>query len=127
MAKLNDLQYAAIEILSQPKRGGMTYKEVAEAVGVAEQTLHRWRKDDNFDKALREQVMRNTSERFPEVMQSIPDHIIEDGNAAMFRTLLQAYGMLTEKHEVETKSNDENNVEDMRKELDALLGGNEDE
>lgn len=100
MAKLNDKQYAAIAILSQPKRGGLTYEQVADTVGVHRDTLLQWRKSDAFNDELKRQIMRDTIDRLPEVMASVPDHIINDGNAAMFRTLLQAQGLLTEKVEV---------------------------
>lgn len=100
--RLSDKQYAAIAILSQPKRGGLTYEQIAEQVGVERSTLHRWRQDDAFNDELKRTIMRSTIDRLPEVMASVPDHIINDGNAAMFRTLLQAQGLLTEKVEVET-------------------------
>jgi len=100
--RLSDKQYAAIAILSQPKRAGLTYEQIAEQVGVERSTLHRWRQDDAFNDELKRTIMRSTIDRLPEVMASVPDHIINDGNAAMFRTLLQAQGLLTEKVEVET-------------------------
>lgn len=102
--KLSDKQYAAIAILSQPKRAGLTYKQVAEQVGVSYEMLRRWRNDDRFNDELKRTIMRETIDRLPEVMASVPDHIINDGNAAMFRTLLQAQGLLTEKVEVKTES-----------------------
>lgn len=103
MAKLSELQIAAIEYLAQPKRGGLTYAEIAKEVGVNERTLLRWRDDDTFHAALNRKIVRNMSDRLPEVMASIPDHIINDGNAALYRTTLQALGLLTEKVEVNTK------------------------
>lgn len=106
MAKrLHDKQYAAIELLALPKRGGLTYEQVAEEVGCDRSTLRNWRNDDDFNEELKRKIMRNTLDRMPEVLDSIPDHIINDGNAAMFRTLLQAHSMLTEKHEVSTTDN----------------------
>lgn len=100
--RLSDKQYAAIAILAQPKRGGLTLEQVAKEVGVSRQSLNNWRNDDRFNDELKRTIMRSTIDRLPEVMQSVPDHIINDGNAAMFRTLLQAQGLLTEKVEVET-------------------------
>lgn len=100
--KLSDKQYAAIALLAQPKRGGLTLEQVAKEVGVSRQSLNNWRNDDRFNDELKRTIMRSTIDRLPEVMQSVPDHIINDGNAAMFRTLLQAQGLLTEKVEVET-------------------------
>ncbi|WP_336638399.1 phBC6A51 family helix-turn-helix protein [Lysinibacillus fusiformis] len=100
MAKLNDKQYAAIAILSQPKRGGLTYEQVADTIGVNRNTLYEWRQQDDFNDALMRKIMRDTIERLPEVQASIPDHIINDGNAALYRTMLQSLGLLTEKVEV---------------------------
>lgn len=100
--RLSDKQYAAIALLAQPKRGGLTLEQVANEVGVSRQSLNNWRNDDGFNDELKRTIMRSTIDRLPEVMQSVPDHIINDGNAAMFRTLLQAQGLLTEKVEVET-------------------------
>lgn len=114
MAKLTEAQYRAIVLLSQPKKGGLTYAEIAEEVGVDERTLRRWRNKDEFNEELKKAIMRDTLDRLPEVMASVPDHIINDGNAAMFRTLLQAHGMLTEKHEVETKESNGTDIESIR-------------
>lgn len=100
MKRMTEKQIAAITILAQPKRGGLTYEQVAEQVGVTRQTLHEWRKDANFNEELKKEIVRNTLDDLPAIMASIPQHIINDGNAALFRTLLQAHGLLTEKVEV---------------------------
>lgn len=101
--KLSELQIAAIELLAKPKRNGLTYKQVAEEVGVDESTLHRWRNEDYFNDAVNRKVVRSMSDRFPEVADSIADHVIKDGNAAMLRTMMQAMGLLTEKVEIDSK------------------------
>lgn len=121
MARLNDKQYAAIAILSQPKRGGLTYEQVAEQVGVSRRQLQEWRKDDVFNDELKRQIMRDTIDRLPDVMASIPDHIINDGNAAMFRTLLQAQGLLTEKVEVNTKEHS-SDIDAIKADIERLRG-----
>ncbi|SET41997.1 Helix-turn-helix of insertion element transposase [Oceanobacillus limi] len=122
MAKrLSEKQIAAITILAQPKMNGMTNDQIAEEVGVDRSTLYRWKNDDTFNEELKRTIMRNTLDRLPEVMASIPDHIINDGNAAMFRTLLQAHGVLTEKHEINTKSSgDSTDIDAMKAELEAF-------
>lgn len=122
MAKLNDKQYAAIAILSQPKRGGMTYKQIAEEVGVAEKTIHEWRKREDFNEELKREVMRATIDRLPEIVGSMADAVVEDRNAAMARTILQALGMLTEKVEVETKDKSES-VDEIKAEIERLRNG----
>ena len=106
MARLSEKQIAAIEYLSLPNKGGLSDIEIAERVGVSERTLYRWKGEDAFYTALKQEIVRNTTDSLPDIMASIPGHIIKDGNAALFRTLLQAHGLLTEKVEVESKSGD---------------------
>ncbi|WP_077297476.1 phBC6A51 family helix-turn-helix protein [Virgibacillus pantothenticus] len=115
--KLSEKQYAAIAILSLPKKGGMTYEQIADEIGVSSETLRRWRNEDTFNDELKRNIMRSTIERLPDIMASVPDHIIEQGNAAMFRTLLQAHGLLTEKHEVTSGNNDAKDIDVMKAEL----------
>jgi len=118
--KLNEKQIAAITLLSLPKRGGLTYEEIAEKVGIARSTLQEWRKDDAFNDELKRQIVRNTLDDLPEIMSSIPKHIINDGNAALFRTLLQAHGMLTDKVEVDTKSTGGSDIDSMKAEIERM-------
>jgi transcriptional regulator with XRE-family HTH domain len=118
--RLSEKQYAAVALLSQPKRAGLTYEEVAEKVGIARSTLQEWRKDEAFNDEIKRQVMRNTLDTLPEVMASISEHIINDGNAAMFRTLLQAHGMLTDKVEVENKNAGSTDVDAMKAEIERM-------
>ncbi|MCC2250379.1 helix-turn-helix domain-containing protein [Virgibacillus sp. AGTR] len=115
--KLTDKQIAAIAIISQPKRAGMTYEQIADEVGVTPRTLYTWRNEERFNKALKNKIMNDTIDRLPEVMASVPDHIIDQGNAAMLRTLLQAHGLLTEKHEVTSANNDSRDIDEMKAEL----------
>ncbi|KRG13349.1 hypothetical protein ACA30_15745 [Virgibacillus soli] len=117
--RLNEKQLAVITILAQPKRGGFTYGEVAEQVGVARSTLYEWKKQDGFNKALKAEIVRNTLDRLPEVLESVPDHIIKDGNAAMLRTYLQMHDLLSDKLEIDNKSSAEstNDMEKMKAEI----------
>lgn len=117
--RLNEKQIAAIALLSRPKRGGLTYKQIAEEVGVAEKTLHEWRKLDHFNEEIKKQVLRNSVDRLPEIFDSVPDHITKEGNAAMFRTFLQSLGMLTEKVEVENKTVD-SDVDSIKAEIERM-------
>ncbi len=117
--KLSEKQIAAITILAQPKRGGMTYDQIAEEVGVSRQTLYEWRQNA-FNDELKRQIMRNTLDRLPEVMDSIPDHIINDGNAAMFRTLLQAHSMLTDNVVVENKNGSDTDIDEMKAQIERM-------
>lgn len=97
-------QQIALELLTLPKKGGMTYAQIAEKCEVDERTLYNWRQDDAFNNELNRRIVRSLSERLPEMIASVPDHVIADGNAALFRTALQALGLLTEKVEVDNKN-----------------------
>lgn len=120
--KLNERQLAAIAILSLPDRGGLTYKQVAERVGVSEQTIHNWRKMDEFNDEIKKQVLRNAVADLPNIYASVPKHIIEEGNAAMFRTFLQSLGMLTEKVEVNNTADKGADVDAIKAEIERLRG-----
>lgn len=122
MVKLNEKQIAAVAILSQPKRGGLTYDEVAKEVGIARSTLFEWKKNDVFQKALKDEIVRNTTDRLPEVFTSIIDNIVETGNAAAFRTLVQMHGLLTEQHDITTKDGTVD-MDAMKAEILRLKGG----
>ncbi|URO01795.1 terminase small subunit [Bacillus phage 268TH002] len=117
--KLSEKQIAAIEFLSQPNRGGMTYDQIAEEVGVTRQTLHNWRNNDDFYEELKRRIKKQSAERMPDIIASIPDHIINDGNAAMLRTYMQWHDMLTERTEVDVK-NDGTNIADIKAEIQRL-------
>ncbi|KUP31078.1 hypothetical protein AU387_15560 [Bacillus halotolerans] len=117
--KLSEKQIAAIEFLSQPNRGGLTYDQIADAVGVTRQTLHNWRNNDDFYEELKRRIKKQSAERMPDIIASIPDHIINDGNAAMLRTYMQWHDMLTERTEVDVK-NDGNNIADIKAEIERL-------
>ncbi|MCY8472434.1 phBC6A51 family helix-turn-helix protein [Bacillus halotolerans] len=117
--KLSEKQIAAIEFLAQPNRGGMTYDQIADEVGVTRQTLHNWRNNDDFYEELKRRIKKQSAERMPDIIASIPDHIINDGNAAMLRTYMQWHDMLTERTEVDVK-NDGTNIADIKAEIERL-------
>lgn len=120
MARLSEEQIAAIEYLAIPKRGGLTYAQIAEKVGVSERTLYQWRQDDVFYNELNRRIVRSLSDRLPEMMASIPDHVINDGNAALFRTAMQSLGLLTDKVEIDTKSST-TDMDAMQAEIDRYM------
>ena len=117
--KLNELQLQAIALLAQPQRGGMTYEEIAKKVGVSRQTLYEWRNMDEFNEELKKQVLRNSVEYLPDMYAAVPRHVIEEGNAALFRTFLQSLGMLTEKVEVNTPD-EKVDIDSIKAEIERL-------
>lgn len=126
--RLNEKQIAAIEYLSMPKRGGMTYEQIAEQVGVTERQLYNWRQDDAFMDAVVKRTIKRAAEHLPDIMDSVPRHIIEDGNAAMLRTYMQSIGALTDKIEIDSKGNAGDDVDKIREEIEKFRkqNGNDD-
>ena len=121
MAKtLTPDQYVAIEWLSIPNKGGKTYEEIADICGVHFNTLGNWRKDKSFDAELKRAIVRNNSTRLPEVVASMADWAIRDGNAAAAKLIMQINGMLTDKIEVETKNSEGTDVEALTARIEAL-------
>lgn len=118
--RLNEKQMAAIAILAQPKRK-LTYEQIAKEVGVAKSTLFEWKKQEAFENALNREIVRVTKDRLPDMFDSMIDNVISSGNAAGFRTIIQAHGMLTDKIEIDAKS-DGKTTDDIRAEIERLRG-----
>lgn len=103
LKRLNAEHLLAIQWLSQPRKGGKTDEQIAEICGVSRQSIHNWRKDAMFEAELKKQIVRNSQDRLPELVESLAEIAIRDGNAAMAKLALQINGMLTDKVEIETK------------------------
>lgn len=121
MAKiLNADQYVAIEWLSLPNKGGKSFEDIAQICGVHVNTIGNWRKDTAFDRELKRAIVRNNSDRLPELVASLTDIAIRDGNAAMAKLALQVNDMLTDRVEVETKEGAVTDVDALRQRIAAL-------
>jgi hypothetical protein len=101
LKSLNAEHLRAVYLLALPKEQRPTIAEIAKECGVSEVSIYNWKKDDLFVKALKKEIVRNSLKDLPDIFASVPKHIIEGGNAAMFKTLLQAHDMLTDRVEVE--------------------------
>lgn len=121
--RLNTEHYIAIKWLAMPQRGGKTMDDIAKEAGCARSTLYEWKKDPLFERELKREIIRQTHDRLPELFESMIDHAIRDGNAAMAKLVVQVNDMLTDKVEV-------NNVGDgvgvdrdaLRERLERLKG-----
>lgn len=109
--QLHASHYLAITELAKPSGQRKTVDEIAVLCGVHRSTIFEWKKDPTFERELKRQIVRGTIGRLPDVFEAIPDIIIKDGNAAMFKALLQAHDMLTDKVEVNTSDNSGNNID----------------
>lgn len=93
---LSEKQIAALEYLALPKRGGLTYEQIAEQIGTSSRTLQRWRHNPEFNEALKQKVVAMTLDKLPEVLESLPEIALNDRNAAMMRLYLQVHGLLSD-------------------------------
>ncbi|MCI3920405.1 phBC6A51 family helix-turn-helix protein [Paenibacillus sp. TRM 82003] len=123
-------QLHAIEILALPKRGNMTYEEVAEAVGVSSKTLQRWRKETAFQEAVRRRSLQLLGEQLPDVLEAILNGALR-GSAKHSELILKSLHVLKENHVIEAKpyepderSNEaiEEEIARLQKELDEIGG-----
>jgi transcriptional regulator with XRE-family HTH domain len=117
LKQLGPDHYAAIAMLALPKRGGKTYEEIAEELGVHVNTLYNWRRDELFQREYKREIVRASADRLPEIFAAIPAHIIKDGNAALFKTLLQANDMLTDRVEVSHNADESKNIDAIKARL----------
>lgn len=125
--RLSEKQHAAIVILTDPAAKDLTYREIAERVGVDESTLRRWRtKNDLFIDEMIRQTKRNAVSDLPKVMHAIPDIIVNSENAAMLRTWLQALGVLTEKVEIDNKTSG-NDIDAIKADIERMRKRSSDE
>jgi transposase-like protein len=103
LKRLNTEHLIAIKWLALPKKGGKTIAEIAQIAGVSEQSIYNWRKDPLFERELKREMIRSSQDQLPELITSLSEIAIRDGNAAMAKLALQINGMLTDKVEIETK------------------------
>ena len=122
--RLTAHQYEAIALLIE----GKTQTEVAEELGVHRNTVGSWVRDNvAFDKAYLDEVRRITHRRLPELMSAMMEVAIGEGSAAMSKLILEANGMLTQKHEVNATgsgSNGDTDLDAMRAQVEAFRNGN---
>lgn len=113
MAKrqLTPEQELAIQWLAQVKRGGKTKREIAEMCGVSDRTLRNWQKMPEFQKELKDEMVRVGQDMLPEVITNIYEVARSSENAAMAKLVLQLNGLLTQQVEIGKKVIPENGID----------------
>ena len=106
LKRLNTEHMTAIQYLALPHKGGKTDSEIAEICGVSRQTIYNWKQDPTFNAELKRQIVRNTAERLPELVDSMIEVAIAEGNASMAKLILTMNEMLTQHIEVKTDGSD---------------------
>lgn len=119
---LKSEQYTAIEWLAQVKHGGKTLEEIGQLCGVSRQTIHNWRRDDEFNDELRREIARGAMSRLPEVIAAMVDSAITLKSAAAAKLIMQSVGLLVDEVRIEEKRKTESevDVDSLRKRLEAF-------
>lgn len=118
LKRLNTEHLTAINYFALPNKGGKTNDEIAKICGVSRQSIQNWRNDPLFERELKKQMVRNSQDRLPELIESLSEIAIRDGNAAMAKLALQINGMLVDKVEVEAKdANNKINYDELDKDI----------
>ena len=110
-------QYDAIQYLSQPNKGGLTYEQIAERCGVARSTIFEWKRKPEFEAELKSTIVRRSHDRLPELIDSMARFAIEDGNAAMAKLILEANRMLMKQTEVNVSKPKSVTTEELQRRL----------
>jgi len=100
LRKLDDRHYEAIALLLE---GRKTQREIAEEIGVHYNTITNWQRDELFQRELKKSVVSRTHNRLGELVDSMMEHAIQDGNAALAKLVLTMNDMLTERVNVDAK------------------------
>ncbi|TRM10343.1 hypothetical protein FH966_00635 [Lentibacillus cibarius] len=129
VGRLSANMHTAAEWLAQPKRGGLTLKQVADEADISERQLRKWRKTDEFQKLVQDKINNNVKERMPNVVDAVIKKA-EQGSHKHAELLFKMQGLLTEKQEItaiQETPNKEKNNDQIEAELDELreLVGND--
>jgi hypothetical protein len=80
-----------------------------------------WRREEEFERELRREMVLRSAAKSPELIDSLSDIAIRDGNAAMAKLALQNNGMLTDKVEIEqTNRTEASDADSMRAEIERF-------
>lgn len=115
----DERQLRAIEHLSQPKRGGLSYEEIAEKVGVTTKTLSRWRDRMDFKKAVTDRALENIRNELPDVFQAHV-RIAKGGNIKAIELLYKVSGLMIERQEITQTIDDKRDTDSIEKDIAEL-------
>lgn len=115
----DERQLHAIEILALPNRGGMTYDEVAKAVGISMRQLQRWRKSKDFQQGIIDRAMENIRAELPAVFSANLAGA-KKGNTKHIELVYKLLGMMIERQEVHQTVQDNRSNESIESEITKL-------
>lgn len=89
-------QRIAIGYLALPKELRPSLAKIARECGTTKKVIEEWKNDDFFLEQLKREMVKQTTDKLPDLLNKMPEIAIEQGNATMAKTFLQAHGLLTE-------------------------------
>lgn len=103
-------------------KGNRTYEQVAEAVGISERHLFRYRQKPHIKRAVRELAIQELEEEVPTMMKALKRNI-QKGDYRSIELGFKALGLLVERREVnQTTTIEDNRFKNMSMdEIDAEL------
>lgn len=90
-------QLKAIEMLARPDNE-LTLQEIADELGINQSTLWRWRRNEDFQKAVTELAYSCLKDELPRLFKSLADKAI-GGNVKAMELMLKYAGNYVEKIE----------------------------
>lgn len=90
-------QLKAIEMLARPDNE-LTLQEIADELGINQSTLWRWRRNEDFQKAVTELAYSCLKDELPRLFKSLADKAIS-GNVKAMELMLKYAGNYVEKIE----------------------------
>jgi hypothetical protein len=89
-------------------KGNRTYEQVAEAVGISERHLFRYRQKPHIKRAVRELAIQELEEEVPTMMKALKRNI-QKGDYRSIELGFKALGLLVERREVNQTTTIEDN------------------
>ena len=117
---LTETELRVVEELAN--KGGLSYLEIAKAVGISDRQLYRIRQKSYIKKAVRERVMQELEDDVPDIISALKRGM-KKGDFRSTELLAKMAGLLIERREVTQKTTiEDSRFNDMsQEELDAEI------